>query len=219
MIPCYLVSLRGCIIRLILVRHGETIWNQQFRIQGGSSDTNLSKDGIDQARRLGVALKDIEIDAIYSSPLKRALDTARAIASQHGMDVHIEPAFKEMEVGDLEGVPIAELGTNFSKYMIEWRQGEGTAKLPGGESLIDLSDRVWASVKSIKGDTGLGNVILVSHYFVTVAIICRALGMPVTQIGRIRVQNASISAIDFGDTQPCLVSLGDICHLREGWFS
>jgi len=160
-------------------------------------------------------LKDHDIGAIYSSPLKRALDTAKAIANQHGLEVRIEPALKEMEVGDLEGLPIAELGISFSKYMIEWRQGGGTAKLPGGESLIDLSERVWAAVQSMIDNAGQGNVVIVSHYFVTVAIICRALGMPVTQIGRLRVQNASISVLDLGGRQPCLMSLGDICHLRE----
>jgi len=176
----------------------------------------LSQSGIDQAQKLGLALKDMDIGAIYSSPLKRALDTAQAIASHHGLEVRIEPALKEMEVGELEGVPIAELGTSFSKYMVEWRQGGGTAKLPGGESLVDLSDRVWAAVQSmIEGDKH-GNVVLVSHYFVTVAIICRALGMPVTQIGRVRVHNASISTLDFGGKQPSLISLGDTCHLREG---
>ena len=119
-----------------------------------------------------MALKDLNIGSIYSSPLKRALDTAKAIANQHGLEVRIEPALKEMEVGDLEGIPIAELGTNFSKYMIEWRQGGGTAKLPGGESLMDLSERVWAAVQSMIDNAGQGNVVIVSHYFVTVAIIC-----------------------------------------------
>ncbi len=207
---------KRCTIRLILVRHGETGWNQQFRIQGGSSDTDLSQNGVDQAQKLGLVLKDVNIGAVYSSPLKRALDTAQAIANHHGLEVRVEPALKEMEVGELEGVPIAELGTSFSKYMIEWRQGGGTAKLPGGESLVDLSDRVWEAVQSILADNMQRNVVLVSHYFVTVAIICRTLGMTVTQIARLRVQNASISTLDFGGKQPSLISLSDTCHLREG---
>ncbi len=163
-----------------------------------------------------MALKDIDIAVIYSSPLKRARDTAQAIASHHGLKVCIEPSFKEMEVGELEGIPISELGTSFSKYMVEWRQGEGTAKLPGGESLVDLSDRVWAAAQAMLEKNKQGNVVLVSHYFVTVAIICRALGMQVTHIGRIRVQNASISILDFSSRQPSLMLLGDTCHLREG---
>ena len=158
----------------------------------------------------------MDIAAIYSSPLKRARDTAQAIASHHGLEVRIEPFLKEMEVGELEGIPISELGTSFSTYMLEWRQGEGTARLPGGESLVDLSNRVWAAVQSMMKDNKQGNVVLVSHYFVTVSIICRALGMPVTHIGRIRVQNASISILDFSSRQPSLILLGDTCHLREG---
>jgi broad specificity phosphatase PhoE len=158
----------------------------------------------------------MDISAIYSSPLKRAVDTAQAIAGYHNLEVQIEPALREMEVGELEGVPITELGTNFSSFMVQWRQGEGTAKLPGGESLIELSDRVWSAVQPMIDNHKRGDVVLVSHYFVIVAIICQALGMPVTQIWRLRVQNASISILDFDGRQPSLVSMGDICHLREG---
>ena len=158
----------------------------------------------------------MDIAAIYSSPLKRASNTAWAIASYLGLEVRIEPSFKEMEVGELEGIPLSELGTNFSQYMVDWRHGEGTSRLPGGESLVDLLNRVWAAVQVIAEENKQRNVVLVSHYFVTVAIICRALGMPVTDIGRIRVQNASISILDFSSSQPTLMLLGDTCHLREG---
>ena len=202
-------------IRLMLVRHGETAWNQERRIQGGSSDVELSEVGRKQAERLGLALKEMKIDAIYSSPLKRALDTAQAIASQHKLTVRVESDLREMEVGDLEGVPIAELGANFSQFLLEWRQGQGLEKLPGGESVADLADRVWETVQDIIEKHRRETVVVVSHYFAVVVIICKALGWPLTRLERIRVQNGSINIIDLGDGHPYLVSLGDICHLRE----
>jgi broad specificity phosphatase PhoE len=203
------------VIRLILVRHGETAWNQERRIQGGSSDVELSEVGKKQAERLGLALKEKRINAIYSSPLKRALDTAQAIASQHKLTVQVESDLREMEVGDLEGVPIAELGANFSQFLLEWRQGQGLEKLPGGESIADLADRVWAAIQDIIQRHRRETVVVVSHYLAVAVTICKALGWPLSRLERIRVQNCSINIIDLGDGHPYLVSLGDTCHLRE----
>jgi broad specificity phosphatase PhoE len=203
-------------IKLFLVRHGETPWNQERRIQGGSSDIGLNEVGKKQAERLGLALKNIEISAIYSSPLKRALDTAQAIAGYHSLKVRVEPDLREMEVGELEGVSIADLGTSFGQFLLRWRQGLGTEKLPGGESVEELADRVWAIVQSIKKGHDHENVVVVSHFFTCVATICKALGWPLTTIERLRVQTGSISIIDFTDGQSRLVSLSDTCHLKEG---
>jgi probable phosphoglycerate mutase len=165
---------------------------------------------------LGLALKETKIDAIYSSPLKRALDTAQAIASHHQLAVQVESDLREMEVGELEGVSIAELGTSFSQFLLQWRQGQGLEKLPGGESVVDLADRVWVTVQFIIKKHQQETVVVVSHFFAVVVTICKALGWPLTSLERIRVQTGSISIIDLGDGRPYLVSLGDTCHLREG---
>jgi broad specificity phosphatase PhoE len=163
---------------------------------------------------LALALKETKIDAIYSSPLKRAFDTATAIASHHQLAVQVEPDLREMEVGELEGVSMTEIGANLSQFLIQWRQGQGLEKLPGGESVADLADRTWAIIKSIDAKHQQGTVLVVSHYFAIVATICIALGWPLTRLERIRVQTGSISTIDLDGRQSRLVSLGDVCHLR-----
>lgn len=171
--------------------------------------------GKKQAEKLGLALKGVEIAAVYSSPLKRAFDTAMAIARHHRLAVQVEPDLREMEVGELEGVPITELGTSFSQFLLQWRQGQGLERLPGGESVVDLADRVWATIERILERHKMDTVVVVGHYFVVVVAICRALGWPLTTLERIRVQTGSISIVEFGDKHPYLVSLGDTCHLRE----
>jgi broad specificity phosphatase PhoE len=158
----------------------------------------------------------MNIEAVYSSPLKRARDTAQAIACHHSLTVQVEPDLREMEVGELEGVSIADLGTSFGQFLLNWRQGLGTEKLPGGESVAELADRVWAVVESIMSAYDNGNVVVVSHFFTCVATICKALGWPLTTIERLRVQTGSISIIEFTDGQSRLVSLSDTCHLKEG---
>ncbi len=92
----------------------------------------------------------------------------------------------------------------------------GTEKLPGGESVVELADRVWAIIQLIINRHDHGNVVVVSHFFTAVATICKALGWPLTTIERIRVQTGSISIIDFADGKSRLVSLSDTCHLRDG---
>lgn len=158
----------------------------------------------------------MKIDAIYSSPLKRAFDTAQAIASHHPLTVKIEPDLREMEVGELEGVSITELGTSFSQFMLKWRQGGLLEKLPGGESIIDLAERVWSAIEPIIEKHKHETVVVVGHFFVCVVAICKALGWPLNRLERIRVQTGSISIIELGDKHPYLVSLGDTCHLKEG---
>lgn len=202
-------------IRLILVRHGETQWNRERRVQGGGSDTELNETGKVQAQRLGEALSNVKVDAIYSSPLKRALDTARIIASYHKLPVEVEPDFREIEAGELEGLSLAEFSISFSQFILRWREGNGQEKLPGGESVADLEERVWYGIQRIKAKHDSGTVILVTHFFCVVVAICKALGWPLTTLERLRVQTGSMSIVDLNENQPRLVLLGDTCHLKD----
>ena len=163
---------------------------------------------------MGLSLKETKINAVYSSPLKRALYTAKAVADHHQLKVRVEPSLKEIEAGEFEGEIIDNLATSFSELLISWQQGGGSAKLPGGESLIDLRDRVGLVIQDIVNKHNQEAVAVVSHYFVISMAICKALGLSLNNLGRIRVQVASISTLDFEDKQkPRLIALGDICHL------
>jgi len=129
----------------------------------------------------------VKIGKIYSSPLSRALNTAQAIAAHHKLKVQIEPDLRELEVGDLEGITVEELGTEFSKYLIQWREGDGYRRLPGGESLADLERRVWPAVRKIIDNNNDDTILLVSHYFVILTIICAALELPLKTVRRFRM--------------------------------
>ena len=130
--------------------------------------------------------------------------------------MQVEPDLREMEVGELEGISIAELGTSFSQFLLHWRQGQGLEKLPGGESVAELADRVWATIRRIMKRQEEETIVVVSHFFTVVVTICKALGWPLTTLDRIRVQTGSISIIEWEDGQTRLMSLGDTCHLKEG---
>lgn len=132
--------------RIILVRHGETDWNLERRIQGGSSNPPLNERGREQAESLARRLEREKIQAVYSSPLKRGLDTARTIARCHKLEVATEPSLREIEAGDLEGATLAELGRHFSELLIQNAGGEIFPRVPGGESLPEVQQRGWGVV-------------------------------------------------------------------------
>lgn len=202
-------------LRLILVRHGETSWNKERRMQGGFSDIGLNERGKQQAACLGRALKNEEIVAIYASPLSRALDTAQAIAGRHQVQVRVDDDLREIDAGDLDGLSLDELGVKYSDFWQEWRRGTGTFRMPGGESLGELQDRAWRAIERIRQGTTQGTVVVVAHTFVVLSVICRALGLDLANIRRLRQDVGGFSILDFGQRGASLVALNDTCHLDQ----
>ena len=210
-------------IQVILVRHGETDWNKSRRIQGGNSDTPLNERGREQAKALALRLKQEEIGAIYSSPLQRALHTAQAIAYHHQLEVQIEPSLQEINVGKLEGVEINSLGKRLDELLTLQGQDQRQAGVErdlwnklqhiGGESLTELQQRAWDTLQHIVSQHSDGAIVVVSHYFTILTIICAALNLPLSQIGRLRLGTSSISTITFDESVTRLILFNDSCHL------
>jgi len=206
-------------LKLILVRHGETCWNAERRIQGGDSDIELTDAGLEQAKKLAAFLKNEPITAVLSSPLQRATATAEVIASHHRLAVEVDQGLRELEVGELEGMSISDLSTTFSQFLMQWWQGGGTTKLPNGESLVDLQQRAWKAVEHLlerfktspehnEGTT----VVVVSHYFVTLSIILKALDLPLDYFTRFKVDPGGVSILEFRDFGVRLVTFNDTSY-------
>ena len=202
-------------MRLILVRHGETQWNRENRVLG-YADIALNEEGRRQAQRVALALKGERVDAIYSSPLQRAMETAAEIARFHQVEVGADDAFKEMDAGELDGLTYEEMREQYGDFLREWLKDAPSLKMPGGESLSELQERAWQGLERIIASHPDGAVILVSHNFTILCIICRALGIPLTQFRRLRLNTASISSLNFGERGISLLLLNDICHLGDG---
>ena len=116
-------------MQLILIRHGETLWNKEGRIQG-TSDIELSPVGIEQARLLALSLKDQHIGAIHSSPLKRALKTAEIINGFHRKEIRIHPGLMEMDQGDFEGFSFKELMACEKEFLNKWVANPASVRMP-----------------------------------------------------------------------------------------
>jgi broad specificity phosphatase PhoE len=206
-------------LKLILVRHCETYWNEERRVQGGDSDIELNDTGLEQAGKLAAFLKNEPIAAILSSPLQRAIATAEIIASHHQLPVEIDQGFRELKVGELEGMSISNLSTTFSQFLMQWWQDGGAMKLPNGESLVELQQRAWKAVerllerhKTSPEHNKDATAVVVSHYFVVLAIIFKALNLPLDCFTKFKVDPGGVSILEFRDYGPRLVTFNDTSY-------
>jgi broad specificity phosphatase PhoE len=182
------------LIKIILVRHGETEWNRVHRLQGGDSDTPLNEVGRQQAENLALRLKDEKLEAIYSSPLKRALDTAREIAQYHHLEVSIAPDLKEIRVGELEGADSLTMKLRWDQLLCQGTDSE--ASRYGVESICAVRDRAWTVIKDLAANYKEGSVVVVSHYVVIMSVVCAVLDLPLEHIVHLKLNPGSISAFE-----------------------
>jgi len=199
-------------MRLLLIRHGETDWNVEARIQG-LSDIPLNARGRWQADLLGRALATEPLTAIYASPLQRAQHTALSVAQVHGLPVQTHPGLSELDQGVLEGVLAKELREHPAGIVQAWEAGDLSIVIPGGESLEVLQDRAWAAIEEIRAaHDPASTVAVVSHNLTTKVIVCAALGLPLATYRRLRKDNGSVSLLDLLPSHNILVRLNDVSH-------
>lgn len=203
-------------VKIILVRHGETEWNKIRRVQGGGSDTPLSETGVRQAAAVALRLRDEKIQAIYSSTLQRALHTAEAIARYHQLKVNALSSFKEINVGELEGVLSSDLKVRFDEFIC-WNGEDGQpGKIPGRESMCDVQKRAWDTVVSIAGEHPEGTIVIVTHYFVIMAIVCQVLNLPLPQIVHLRLGTGTVTTFTLDGKKGTRLELfNDNCHTLD----
>jgi broad specificity phosphatase PhoE len=199
-------------MRLILIRHGETLWNREKKVQG-LSDIELSESGVEQAHRLALALRDEKIDAIYTSPLKRARETARIIGQFHPSPIHVEDGLVEMNQGDFEGLSYHDLMDRHRDFVKQWIADPGLVKMPNGESLAELQERAWRVMESILCTTG--DALVVSHNFTIAAILCRIQNISLSKFRSACVATASRTVVDCRNGTFHLEVLNDVEHLRN----
>src|SRR4030042_3906 len=130
---------------LILARHGQTAGNvvEVFR---GRSDVDLDETGVRQAELLADYLHERRIEAVYSSPLQRALKTARAIASRRKLKVVITQGLNDLKFGEWEGLPVTEVREKYATLFTEWVEKPHLVEIPGGEGLDDVKGRAMSFV-------------------------------------------------------------------------
>ncbi len=199
-------------MRLILVRHGTTDWNEIGRCQG-ISDVPLNSTGIEQAEKVAFSLKDDRVDCIYSSDLIRAKTTAEKIADYHSVEVKIREDLREMDQGIFEGLDFSYIRKKYSEVLKHWRENPETLQLPQGEALMDVQQRAFDAVMDIGTRFGSQNIVIVSHNMVIAALFCRFTKNSLKRFRDYLVDEASKSIIETCDDRFIIVSFNDIDHL------
>ena len=207
------------ITKLILIRHGETAWNAERRLQG-HIDIGLNEQGLRQARALGQALADTELDAVISSDLQRAAQTAAAIASGRGMQVPQDPALRERCYGRFEGLLYADIAAAYPGEFAAWQARDVDAVMPPGErpaeSFRQFYTRVVAGLRYWAGTHSHASgatVAIVAHGGVLECAYRAALGLALDTPRDFPVLNASINRFTVDDGVIALQSWGEVAHL------
>ncbi len=201
------------ITRFILIRHGQTEWNREERFRG-RVDIPLNDTGKAQATRVAAHLAGEQIDAIYSSPLQRALQTATPLADAKQLQVQIEPGLNDISFGALEGLNLDEARRSFPEVVDKWLNEPGHCKFPKGDSVKSLHERLETTLDALADQHPGQSVVLVSHRVVCHAMVCMTLGLNMDALWRIRQDNACINRFERHDIRYVLTLMNDTDHLR-----
>ena len=205
-------------MRLFAIRHGATeSWRE--RRFAGSRDVPLAADGRLQAEAVAQALREAHVAAVYSSPLERARASAEIIAAPFGLDVCVEPAFRDISLGAWEGLTRDEVAARFPAEMAAWRATPHLATVPGGETVPTVSARVLAGLAELRAVHEGEAVVLVSHAMVLQLLVLAALGLGPERLWAVEASVAGITEIEYHGEWATVHRMNTLAHLdglREG---
>jgi probable phosphoglycerate mutase len=202
---------------IILIRHGETAWNAERRLQG-HLDIPLNAEGERQARLLSEALARDRIDLVMSSDLARARQTAQAVATPRGMPLHTVPGLRERCYGGFEGLLYAEIEERFPAEFAAWQGRDIDGVLPDGkncgETFRQFFDRATGAILALAAAHPRQTLALVAHGGVLECAYRLALGLSLETPRDFKVYNASINRFRVEAGELVLESWGEVAHLR-----
>ncbi len=199
--------------RLIAVRHGETAWNRVSRIQG-HTDIPLNEAGLWQARQVGEAVAAEGIDAIYSSDLQRAADTARAIGQAAGVPVQLDVTLRERHFGELEGLTHDEINMRWPEQARRWRGRDPDYGPQGGETLKDFHARCLGALTRLAKRHPGQTVVLVAHGGVLDCFYRAANGVDLSVPRSWTIGNATINRLLYSPDGLTMIGWADDGHLQ-----
>ena len=199
-------------MRLYLVRHGETDWNAARRYQG-QSDVPLNHTGIQQARKIARRLSKEKIDAIYSSDLSRARETAEQIAQPHELKVTTDVRWRELSFGDWEGLTYPEIQAKAPDELARWESDLAQYAPPHGETLTQLAGRVLSAFDELRTPHADQTVLIVSHGGPLQILLCHALGVTFQRHWQFPILQTALSVLSLYPEGAILELFNDTSHL------
>jgi probable phosphoglycerate mutase len=198
---------------VFLIRHGENEFVATHKLAGRTPSVHLNERGVAQAGALVKFLDGQPINAIYSSPLVRCVETARPLADERALPVIEDPAFLEVDYGDWQGADLRELSK-----LPEWQKVQhtpSTFRFPSGETLREVQNRVVAGIEALRVQHPNEIVALFAHGDVIRTSLAHYLGIPLDLFQRIAIQTASISILAFWDGNPSILGMNYLAELPK----
>jgi len=199
-------------LRLFVLRHGETEWSRERRFAGWR-DIPLSDAGRQQCEAAATALTPVAVASVYTSPLERARTSAETIAKPHGLDVRVEPAFREMGFGEWEGRTRGEVAASDPARYEAWRTAPEAFAAPGGESVATVAARVTAGLDELRAEHDGQSVVLVTHAIVVRLIVLGALGLGPERLWSVDAAPAGITELEYRDDWVTVHRMNTLAHL------
>ena len=183
-------------MKFYLVRHGQTEWNVEGRIQG-STDIELNPKGIKQAKQLSEIIRSLNypFSKIYSSPQKRAVQTAEILSRESGIDFKIQDGLEEINLGEWEGLSWSIVHEIYPSEFEHWFKNRQYTKPPNGESYQEMVNRVLSALQKIKMETK-DDTVIVTHSAVIMCLQCYLTNTPFEEMTKFKTENGSITVID-----------------------
>ncbi len=198
----------------IVVRHGETAWNAEGRIQG-HLDSPLNEEGLAQALLVGDRLAREPFSHLYSSDLGRALQTVQPIADHSNRSVLTDGRLRERNLGVFQGLTGAECERRFPEHYARFRARDPDHVIPGGESARQVYERVSAAFTALAREHAGARLVVVTHGGVLDALYRFVQGVPLERPRDFPIFNASLNAVRCTDTHWSIERWGDISHLTR----
>ncbi len=202
--------------RIVLVRHGQTVWNREARFRG-RADVELDEFGLQQAQATGRYLAARwPVVATYASPMRRARQTAEPIARAQGLGTHPLEGLMDIDFGELQGISVDEVKQRYPALYQAWLEVPHTVHFPGGEGLDDVRKRVLGGLDEVVARHAGQAVALVSHTVVNRVLLCAVLGLGNEHFWRLRQGTCAVNVFDVKEDGTFIISLlNDTCHLQN----
>jgi len=201
--------------RIVIIRHGQTAWNEgegeRFR---GRAKLDLDEKGARQAESTATRIAQWEIAAIYSSPLKRALDTAKILADPLKLYPQLLEGLIDIDYGKWQGLSLKEAAADNNQLYELWLKSPQLVTFPQGESLEQVKRRVVATVETLVPRHRGQTIVLVSHKVVCKVLFCSLLGLDISHFWKVQQDPCAISIVEMWNTSLVITVLNDTCHLK-----